>query len=112
MKQSKIIARLFVTSAVMGTMVLSDIGSHKTTIVNGFSNILSVCFPVEAAPTNLAIPRSFVDKVYTENNLFKLASATDDEDRGDDEPDDDSDDKKDDKGGGGWDRIWDCSQLG
>ena len=53
---------------------------------------------LKPARIDQVIQEIFVDKLQAQNNLFKLVSATDDEDRGDDEADDDSDDKKDDKG--------------
>ncbi len=112
MKLWLIVTRLFVTLVVVGTIVLADFSPCKTKILDGFSNVSSACLSIEAARIDQVIQEIFVDKLQAQNNLFKLVSATDEEDRGDDEADDDSDDKKDDKGGGGWDRIWDCSQLG
>lgn len=112
MKLLLIITRLFVTLVVVGTIVLAHLSPCKTKMLDGFSNVSSVCLSIEAARTDQVIQEISVDKLQAQNNLFKLVSATDDEDRGDDEADFDNDDKKDDKGSGGWDRIWDSSQLG
>ena len=112
MRQSQIIARLFIMLAVVGTIGLSDICPYETTIADGFLHISGACPPIRAARSLYATQGIFVDKVETENNFIKLVSATDEEDRGDDEADYDNDDEKDDKGPGGWDRIWDSSQLG
>jgi hypothetical protein len=112
MRKSQIIGKLLVTLVVVGTIVFADFSPCKTKVLDGFSKVSSACLSIEAARTDQVIQEIFVDKLQAQNNLFKLASATDEEDRGDDEADHDNDDKKDDKGSGGWDRIWDSSQLG
>lgn len=112
MKLWLIVTRLFVTLVVAGTIVLADFSPCKTKITDGLSDVSSSRLSIEAARIDQVIQEIFVDKLQAQNNLFKLASATDEEDRGDDEADYDNDDKKDDKGSGGWDRIWDSSQLG